>query len=80
MENFSVDKAKSSVTLLNFTNSLIIKLKILKFMVDETNELINALYEKKSTIHSDHNSQQIIRKSAKAKYQIFDESEFTRGR
>jgi len=49
-------------------------------MVDETNELIDTLYEKKSSIRSDHNSKQIIRKSPKAKYQIFDESEFTRGR
>ncbi len=49
-------------------------------MVNETNELIDTIYEKKSKIHSDHNSKQIIRKSPKAKYQIFDESEFTRGR
>ncbi len=49
-------------------------------MVNETNELIDTIYEKKSPIHSDHNSKQIIRKSPKAKYQIFDESEFTRGR
>jgi len=49
-------------------------------MGNETNELIDALYEKESSIHSDHNSKQIIRKSPKAKYQIFDESEFTRGR
>ena len=49
-------------------------------MGNETNELIDALYEKESPIHSDHNSKQIIRKSPKAKYQIFDESEFTRGR
>jgi len=49
-------------------------------MVNETNELIDTLYEKESPIHSDRNSEQIIRKSSKAKYQIFDESEFTRGR
>ncbi len=49
-------------------------------MVNETNELIDTIYEKESPIHSDHNSKQIIRKSPKAKYQIFDESEFTRGR
>ena len=49
-------------------------------MVNETNELIDSLYEKQNPIHSDHNSEQIIRKSPKAKYQIFDESEFTRGR
>ena len=51
-----------------------------KFMANETNDLIDNLYEKKKPIHSEHNSQQIIRKSPKAKYQIFDESEFTRGR
>jgi len=49
-------------------------------MANETNDLIDNLYEKKKPIHSEHNSQQIIRKSPKAKYQIFDESEFTRGR
>lgn len=49
-------------------------------MVNETDELIDTLYEKENPIHSDHNSEQIIRKSPKAKYQIFDESEFTRGR
>ena len=49
-------------------------------MVNETNELIDTIYEKENLIHSEHNSKQIIRKSPKAKYQIFDESEFTRGR
>ena len=49
-------------------------------MVNETNDLIDTLYEKENVIHSDHNSKQIIRKSPKAKYQILDESEFTRGR
>ena len=49
-------------------------------MVNETNELIDTLYEKENSIQSDNNSKQIIRKSPKAKYQIFDESEFTRGR
>ncbi len=49
-------------------------------MANETNELIDSIYEKDSSIHSNHNSKQIIRKSPKAKYQIFDESEFTRGR
>jgi len=51
-----------------------------KFMANETNDLIDNLFEKKKPIHSEHNPQQIIRKSPKAKYQIFDESEFTRGR
>ena len=49
-------------------------------MVNETNEIIDTLYKKENPINSDHNSKQIIRKSPKAKYQIFDESEFTRGR
>ena len=49
-------------------------------MVNETNEIIDTLYEKEDSVHSDHNSKKIIRKSPKAKYQIFDESEFTRGR
>ncbi len=49
-------------------------------MVNETNELIDTLYKKENSFHSNHNSKQIIRKSPKAKYQIFDESEFTRGR
>ena len=49
-------------------------------MANETNELIDNLYKKEKAIHSDENSEQIIRKSPKAKYKIFDESEFTRGR
>lgn len=49
-------------------------------MANETNELIDNLYEKENSIHSENNSKQIIRKSPKAKYRIFDESEFTRGR
>ncbi len=43
-------------------------------MVNETNELIDTIYEKENPSHSEHNSKQIIRKSPKAKYQIFDES------
>jgi hypothetical protein len=49
-------------------------------MVNETNDLIDTIYEKKRSNHFEYDSQQIIRKSPKAKYQIFDESEFTRGR
>ena len=49
-------------------------------MVNETNEFIDTIYEKENPIHSEHNSKQITRKSPKAKYQIFDDSEFTRGR
>ncbi len=49
-------------------------------MANETNELIDNLQEKENSIHSENKSKQIIRKSPKAKYHIFDESEFTRGR
>ena len=49
-------------------------------MTNETSDLIDTIYEKKRPDHSERDSQQIIRKSPKAKYQIFDESEFTRGR
>lgn len=49
-------------------------------MANDTSDLIDTLYEKDNSIRSEHISQQIIRKSPKAKYQIFDESEFTHGR
>jgi hypothetical protein len=49
-------------------------------MTNETSDLIDTIYEKKKPSNSELDSQQIIRKSPKAKYQIFDESEFTRGR
>jgi len=49
-------------------------------MVNETNDLIDTLYEKNNSIQSENIPQQIIRKSPKAKYQIFDETEFTSGR
>ncbi|MCV0365963.1 MAG: hypothetical protein K5798_01685 [Nitrosopumilus sp.] len=49
-------------------------------MANDTSDLIDTLYEKDNSIQSEHISQQIIRKSPKAKYQIFDESEFTHGR
>ncbi len=49
-------------------------------MTNETSDLIDTIYEKKKPNNSKLDSQQIIRKSPKAKYQIFDESEFTRGR
>jgi len=42
--------------------------------------LIDIFYDKEKSIQNKLNSQQITRKSSKAKYQIFDESEFTRGR
>ena len=49
-------------------------------MPSETSDLIDTLYQKESPVKSEQISKQIIRKSAKAKYQIFDEAEFTRGR
>jgi len=47
---------------------------------NETRDLIDTLYEKNNQIQTSQVSKQVIRKSAKAKYQIFDETEFTRGR
>jgi hypothetical protein len=47
---------------------------------NETSDLIDTLYEKKSAPTTDLKTNQMIRKSPKAKYQIFDEEEFTRGR
>ena len=49
-------------------------------MPNETSDLIDTLYEKNDQIQTNQVSKQVIRKSAKAKYQIFDETEFTRGR
>jgi hypothetical protein len=46
---------------------------------DETANLINTLYNKDDKSNISLNSQ-ITRKSPKAKYHIFDEAEFTRGR
>ena len=46
----------------------------------ETSDLIDILYEKKNLVNSKDISKQITRKSPKAKYQIFDELEFSRGR
>jgi hypothetical protein len=59
---------------------LIIQLKIEKILHDESNDLIDTLYEKESPIQSEQISKQIVRKSPKSKYQIFDEVEFARGR
>jgi len=47
---------------------------------DETSDLIDTLYEKENPIQTQQIAKQVNRKSPKAKYQIFDESEFTRGR
>jgi len=49
-------------------------------MVNETGDLIDTLYEKEESNRSKQIPQRVIRKSPKAKYQILDESEFTRGR
>ena len=49
-------------------------------MKNETSDLIDTLYEKKSVPTTDLKMNQTLRKSPKAKYQIFDECEFTRGR
>ena len=49
-------------------------------MVDESQDLINMIYEKKTSNQVQNISEKILRKSSKAKYQIFDELEFTRGR
>ena len=49
-------------------------------MPDETSDLIDTLYEKENPIKTQQIAKQINRKSPKAKYQIFDETEFTRGR
>ncbi len=49
-------------------------------MPDETSDLIDTFYQKGNPNKTAQISKQITRKSAKAKYQIFDETEFTRGR
>ena len=49
-------------------------------MPNETSDLIDNFYEKDNQIQNNQISKQVNRKSAKAKYQIFDEVEFTRGR
>ncbi len=49
-------------------------------MPNETSDLIDTLYQKENPIRTEQISKQITRKSAKAKYQIFDETEFARGR
>ena len=49
-------------------------------MSDEARDLIDTLYEKENPIQTQQISKQINHKSPKAKYRIFDESEFTRGR
>ena len=48
-------------------------------MEKNTDNLINSTYGREQQFHL-KKTQQIIRKSPKAKYQIFDEVEFTLGR
>jgi len=49
-------------------------------VVDEAQDLIDRIYGKKALNQVQNKSKKILRKSSKAKYQIFDELEFTRGR
>jgi len=49
-------------------------------MANETSDWIDTLYEKEDQVNSKESPKQITRKSPKAKYQIFDELEFSRGR
>lgn len=49
-------------------------------MKNETGDLIDAFYDKEQTYSKREESNQIVRKSPRAKYHIFDEEEFTRGR
>ncbi len=49
-------------------------------MKNEAVDLIDTLYGKKSLLSDNSKMNQIIRKSPKGKYQIFDEHEFARGR
>ena len=49
-------------------------------MKNEASDFIDTLYEKEPSSTEDYKKNEIVRKSPKAKYQIFDEEEFTRGR
>ena len=49
-------------------------------MPDKTRDLIDTLYKKENPIQTQQIAKQINHKNLKAKYHIFDESEFTRGR
>ena len=49
-------------------------------MIDKTDELIDTIYGDSEINQSKNLPSKIPRKSSKAKYQIFDELEFTRGR
>lgn len=49
-------------------------------MSNDTSDLIDNFYDKESFNHQSSKANQVVRKSPKAKYQIYDEEEFTRGR
>ena len=49
-------------------------------MVRETRDLIDTIYGTEISNKSKDSSNEVTRQSSKPKYQIFDESEFTRGR
>lgn len=49
-------------------------------MSNETGDIIDSIYHKDSVLTSKEASGQILRQSPRAKYKIFDEEEFTRGR
>ena len=49
-------------------------------MVRETRDLIDTIYGAEISDKSKDSSNEVTRQSSKPKYQIFDESEFTRGR
>ena len=49
-------------------------------MTNDTSELIENLYKKESSFSENSKISQIARKSPRAKYQIYDEAEFARGR
>ena len=49
-------------------------------MKNDTSDLIDTLYEKESSLTRNSEMSQTARKSPKAKYQIYDEQEFARGR
>jgi len=49
-------------------------------VTNDTSELIENLYKKESSFSENSKISQIARKSPRAKYQIYDEEEFARGR
>ena len=49
-------------------------------MKNETNELIDTLYDKESNPQIKNHENYTLKTNPKAKYHIFDQEEFTRGR